>query len=125
LHLDQPHFYWQAGVPKDERETPREHWSFISKDSLPNKSWTYCTLASTLIWYTTASSQTEWKGPQKMDDMPPPWRPPTNLLYWCRTNRYLTEYVPHTNGGCLPSASTLLYRSNGNHCRLSKTLTNK
>jgi len=32
LSADQPHFYWQAGVPPEEREMPTSQWSFISKD---------------------------------------------------------------------------------------------
>jgi hypothetical protein len=32
LDFDQPHFYWQSGVPKDERYLPHEQWTFISRD---------------------------------------------------------------------------------------------
>jgi hypothetical protein len=38
LDFDQPHFYWQSGVPKEERtDTPKDKWSFVSKD-LPSLS---------------------------------------------------------------------------------------
>lgn len=32
LHPHQPHFYWQAGVDKEERYMPRSQWNFISRD---------------------------------------------------------------------------------------------
>lgn len=32
LRFDQPHFYWQSGVPKEERYQPERSWSFISRD---------------------------------------------------------------------------------------------
>jgi hypothetical protein len=32
LHPNQPHFYWQSGVPKEERDVSHEHWSFVSRD---------------------------------------------------------------------------------------------
>jgi hypothetical protein len=32
LDFDQPHFYWQAGVPKTERHQPPADWTFISRD---------------------------------------------------------------------------------------------
>ena len=32
LDTDQPHFYWQVGVPLNERLAPKEDWSFISRD---------------------------------------------------------------------------------------------
>lgn len=32
LQADQPHFYWQAGVPKNERFLPTNQQSFISRD---------------------------------------------------------------------------------------------
>jgi Cupin-like domain len=32
LSFDQPHFYWQSGVPKEERHNPKSEWSFISLD---------------------------------------------------------------------------------------------
>lgn len=28
----QPHFYWQAGIPKEERELPKDQWTFVSRD---------------------------------------------------------------------------------------------
>lgn len=32
LSFDQPHFYWQAGVDREERKKPQSEWSFISRD---------------------------------------------------------------------------------------------
>ena len=32
LTADRPHFYWQAGVPPEERYQDRSHWTFISRD---------------------------------------------------------------------------------------------
>lgn len=32
LDFDQPHFYWQAGVPKTERHQAQSTWTFISRD---------------------------------------------------------------------------------------------
>ena len=32
LSFDQPHFYWQAGVPREERYEPPKSWSFVSRD---------------------------------------------------------------------------------------------
>eukprot|EP00980_Cylindrotheca_fusiformis_P010249 scaffold2277_cov137-Cylindrotheca_fusiformis.AAC.4 len=32
LSPNQPHFYWQAGVDKEERHMPESKWTFISKD---------------------------------------------------------------------------------------------
>ncbi|CAJ1919123.1 unnamed protein product [Cylindrotheca closterium] len=32
LSPNQPHFYWQAGVDKEERNLPKSKWTFISKD---------------------------------------------------------------------------------------------
>lgn len=32
LATDQPHFYWQSGAPRDERYSPKNEWSFISRD---------------------------------------------------------------------------------------------
>lgn len=32
LSFDQPHFYWQAGVPREERYSPPAEWGFISRD---------------------------------------------------------------------------------------------
>mmetsp|Transcript_50124 Transcript_50124/g.74837 ORF Transcript_50124/g.74837 Transcript_50124/m.74837 type:complete len:661 (-) Transcript_50124:100-2082(-) len=32
LSPDQPHFYWQAGVPPQERHQTKASWTFISKD---------------------------------------------------------------------------------------------
>ena len=32
LDAHQAHFYWQAGVPREERYTKRESWTFISRD---------------------------------------------------------------------------------------------
>ena len=32
LHPEQPHFYWQAGVDRDERNQPKDQWTFISRD---------------------------------------------------------------------------------------------
>mmetsp|Transcript_2868 Transcript_2868/g.6746 ORF Transcript_2868/g.6746 Transcript_2868/m.6746 type:complete len:569 (+) Transcript_2868:98-1804(+) len=32
LSPNQPHFYWQAGVDKEERRMPEKDWTFISKD---------------------------------------------------------------------------------------------
>lgn len=27
-----PHFYWQSGVPKEERHLPKSQWTFVSRD---------------------------------------------------------------------------------------------
>jgi hypothetical protein len=32
LSFDQPHFYWQAGVPRTERYQPTDEWGFVSQD---------------------------------------------------------------------------------------------
>jgi hypothetical protein len=32
LSHDKPHFYWQSGVPPEERFQSSKHWSFISRD---------------------------------------------------------------------------------------------
>jgi Cupin-like domain len=32
LAPDQPHFYWQSGVDKEERHGPKNEWTFISRD---------------------------------------------------------------------------------------------
>jgi hypothetical protein len=32
LSHDQPHFYWQAGIPAEERHLPYDKWTFISRD---------------------------------------------------------------------------------------------
>jgi len=32
LSSQRPHFYWQAGVPKEERYQPKDTWSFLSLD---------------------------------------------------------------------------------------------
>ena len=32
LSPNHPHFYWQAGVDKEERMLPESEWTFISKD---------------------------------------------------------------------------------------------
>jgi len=32
LTADQPHFYWQSGVPPEERYQDRSKWTFISRD---------------------------------------------------------------------------------------------
>lgn len=32
LSFDQPHFYWQAGVPREERYASPTEWGFISRD---------------------------------------------------------------------------------------------
>jgi len=32
LSPNRPHFYWQAGVDKEERRLPKSEWTFISKD---------------------------------------------------------------------------------------------
>ncbi len=32
LDPNQPHFYWQAGVDKEERHMPESQWTFISRD---------------------------------------------------------------------------------------------
>jgi hypothetical protein len=32
LSFDQPHFYWQSGVPKTERLDPQSEWTFVSRD---------------------------------------------------------------------------------------------
>jgi hypothetical protein len=32
LQAQQPHFYWQSGVPKEERELDASSWTFVSKD---------------------------------------------------------------------------------------------
>lgn len=32
LSYDQPHFYFQSGVPREERLGPKEHWTFVSND---------------------------------------------------------------------------------------------
>lgn len=32
LNASKPHFYWQSGVPREERNQPQWRWSFISKD---------------------------------------------------------------------------------------------
>ena len=32
LAEDRPHFYWQAGVPKEERYQSEKQWTFVSKD---------------------------------------------------------------------------------------------
>ena len=45
LDPDRSHFYWQAGVPKEERELPENKWSFISRD-LPSFSSPNATLIS-------------------------------------------------------------------------------
>jgi len=32
LHPNLPHFYWQSGVPKEERHMDKSHWTFVSRD---------------------------------------------------------------------------------------------
>lgn len=32
LSAQQPHYYWQAGVPPEEREVAKDQWSFVSLD---------------------------------------------------------------------------------------------
>ena len=32
LDADRPHFYWQSGVSPEERYSPKEDWTFISRD---------------------------------------------------------------------------------------------
>jgi hypothetical protein len=32
LSFDQPHFYWQAGVPREERYNSKNEWGFVSLD---------------------------------------------------------------------------------------------
>jgi hypothetical protein len=32
LDYDQPHFYWQSGVPREERMVPSSQWTFVSRD---------------------------------------------------------------------------------------------
>jgi hypothetical protein len=32
LNASKPHFYWQSGVPRDERLKPTSEWTFISRD---------------------------------------------------------------------------------------------
>jgi len=32
LSFDQPHFYWQSGVPRSERYEPKDTWTFVSRD---------------------------------------------------------------------------------------------
>mmetsp|Transcript_855 Transcript_855/g.1780 ORF Transcript_855/g.1780 Transcript_855/m.1780 type:complete len:631 (+) Transcript_855:316-2208(+) len=32
LHPHQPHFYWQSGLPKEERNKDRSKWTFVSRD---------------------------------------------------------------------------------------------
>jgi len=32
LSFDKPHFYWQSGVPKEERFQPHDQWTFVSRD---------------------------------------------------------------------------------------------
>eukprot|EP00546_Thalassionema_frauenfeldii_P021955 CAMPEP_0178897006 /NCGR_PEP_ID=MMETSP0786-20121207/1503_1 /TAXON_ID=186022 /ORGANISM="Thalassionema frauenfeldii, Strain CCMP 1798" /LENGTH=462 /DNA_ID=CAMNT_0020567501 /DNA_START=421 /DNA_END=1809 /DNA_ORIENTATION=+ len=32
LSFDQPHFYWQSGVPPSERHEPKDKWTFVSRD---------------------------------------------------------------------------------------------
>jgi hypothetical protein len=32
LDYDQPHFYWQSGVPREERMVPPNQWTFVSRD---------------------------------------------------------------------------------------------
>lgn len=32
LSFDQPHFYWQSGIPKTERFDPEREWTFVSRD---------------------------------------------------------------------------------------------
>mmetsp|Transcript_13191 Transcript_13191/g.33219 ORF Transcript_13191/g.33219 Transcript_13191/m.33219 type:complete len:647 (+) Transcript_13191:92-2032(+) len=32
LHPHQPHYYWQSGVPKEERFQKKSQWSFVSRD---------------------------------------------------------------------------------------------
>lgn len=32
LPADKPHFYWQSGVPPEERQKPKSKWCFISRD---------------------------------------------------------------------------------------------
>ena len=44
LSARKPHFYWQAGVPSEERQTSEKDWSFVSKD-LPS----FSSLESTFI----------------------------------------------------------------------------
>lgn len=37
LPPDQPHFYWQSGIPAEERHRPSSQWTFVSRD-LPSLS---------------------------------------------------------------------------------------
>ena len=37
LKASKPHFYWQSGVPREERHGPKSSWTFISRD-LPSLS---------------------------------------------------------------------------------------
>jgi Cupin-like domain len=37
LNASKPHFYWQSGVPREERNQPKSEWTFISRD-LPSLS---------------------------------------------------------------------------------------
>jgi Cupin-like domain len=37
LNASMPHFYWQSGVPREERNQPKSQWTFISRD-LPSLS---------------------------------------------------------------------------------------
>ena len=32
LNASKPHFYWQSGVPREERLEPKSSWTFISRD---------------------------------------------------------------------------------------------
>jgi len=32
LNASKPHFYWQSGVPREERHLPKSQWTFISRD---------------------------------------------------------------------------------------------
>lgn len=32
LAFDKPHFYWQWGIPKEERFGPKSEWSFVTRD---------------------------------------------------------------------------------------------
>ena len=32
IHPNSSHYYWQSGVPREERSLPKSRWTFISRD---------------------------------------------------------------------------------------------